>query len=639
MTAPLVELKRTLTPNELAIVSSEMATRRKSVGVVYALWFFLGGLGAHWFYLGERWRALTYWLMAPAVFLVTVVVWGLYPAIACAWIVGVVLAVRLLCEAFTLGRHTERVNVAIESALIAEVTGRRRPVPPAPTDYGGRLDALVHTRAHENRWRRWRRWGLGAALSVPMVIGLVRLLPIQQKPSPAVPVPTLTPEGKQRQELPAPAETPESVRSSSNFVVMPGKLVGNFSLGMTREEILKIAPKPQETFPDRLVYKSQKTGNALVMHVQNNKTVQIDFTSKDFYTREGIHTGNFWDVQYAALFDVQERPGTSPRRTYTLKTGGLTFYDNADSRARAIGVVYAGPQPISEVQSIAGEVVGQVQGAPQQRINGLLAGQISLVKKGGVYEIPVELNGVITLPFVLDTGAAEVHIPADVAVTLYRTGTIRDTDFLPGKMYRLADGSMVSSSRLLLRSLKIGKSHLTDVPASIGAVSSPLLLGQSLLERLGAWSMDSQKQVLTIGARTQPGLATPQGSGGSPPLRSSAPSPIETALASPLSKAVGNTVNNPMPAASVGVPTTTTGDTYIIEYLDPDNLKPRYSTERKVIAVSAGAITVAAKNLQSKTGKARILLFTSEWNLLSSRNPDGSGFDYSPPLKYFDAHR
>ena len=102
MTTPLVELKRTLTPNELAIVSSEMATRRKSVGVVYALWFFLGGLGAHWFYLGERWRALTYWLMAPAVFLVTVVVWGLYPAIACAWIVGAVLAVRLLCEAFTL---------------------------------------------------------------------------------------------------------------------------------------------------------------------------------------------------------------------------------------------------------------------------------------------------------------------------------------------------------------------------------------------------------------------------------------------------------------------------------------------------------------------------------------------------------
>ena len=126
--------------------------------------------------------------------------------------------------------------------------GRRRPVPPAPTDYEGRLDTLVHTRDHENYWHRWGLWGLGAALSVPMVIGLVHLLPIQQKPRPPVPVPTLTPEGKQRPESSASVEAPEPVRSSSNFVVMPGKLVGNFSLGMTREAILKIAPKPQETF-------------------------------------------------------------------------------------------------------------------------------------------------------------------------------------------------------------------------------------------------------------------------------------------------------------------------------------------------------------------------------------------------------
>jgi hypothetical protein len=39
--------------------------------------------------------------------------------------------------------------------------------------------------------------------------------------------------------------------------------------------------------------------------------------------------------------------------------------------------------------------------------------------------------------------------------------------------------------------------------------------------------------------------------------------------------------------------------------------------------------------VKSKTGKARILQFTSEGNLLSSRNQDGSGFDYAPPLKYF----
>jgi len=128
----------------------------------------------------------------------------------------------------------------------------------------------------------------------------------------------------------------------------------------------------------------------------------------------------------------------------------------------------------------------------------LLAENIPLIKKGGVYEIPVEINGVITLNFVLDTGASEVNIPADVALTLYRAGTIKDADFLPGKTYSLADGSQVNSSRFVLRSLKIGQRRITNVAASIGGVSSSLLLGQSFLEKLGAWGIDNKRNILTI---------------------------------------------------------------------------------------------------------------------------------------------
>src|SRR5215510_4092600 len=90
----------------------------------------------------------------------------------------------------------------------------------------------------------------------------------------------------------------------------------------------------------------------------------------------------------------------------------------------------------------------------------LLVENIPLIKKGGVYEVPVEVNGVITLNFVLDTGASEVNIPADVASTLYRAGTITDADFLPGQLYKLADGSTVNSSRFILRSLKMGQRRI-----------------------------------------------------------------------------------------------------------------------------------------------------------------------------------
>src|SRR5690349_10098011 len=97
----------------------------------------------------------------------------------------------------------------------------------------------------------------------------------------------------------------------------------------------------------------------------------------------------------------------------------------------------------------------------------VFAEDIPLIKQGGVYQIPVEINGVITLHFVLDTGAAEVNIPADVALTLYRTGTIRDTDFLPGQTYTLADGSTLNSSRFLLRNLAVGSHRIANIPASV----------------------------------------------------------------------------------------------------------------------------------------------------------------------------
>jgi peptidyl-prolyl cis-trans isomerase B (cyclophilin B) len=126
--------------------------------------------------------------------------------------------------------------------------------------------------------------------------------------------------------------------------------------------------------------------------------------------------------------------------------------------------------------------------------------EISLVKVGGVYALPVEINGVLTLKFVLDSGAAEVNIPADVVLTLVRTGTIKGTDFLPGKTYVLANGSELKSPRFIIRSLRIGSRHVQDVPASVGTLTSSLLLGQSLLEKLGTWGIDTQRQVLVVGA-------------------------------------------------------------------------------------------------------------------------------------------
>ena len=44
---------RDLTSQQLAMVQSEVKGKEKSKGIAYALWFFLGALGGHRYYVGD----------------------------------------------------------------------------------------------------------------------------------------------------------------------------------------------------------------------------------------------------------------------------------------------------------------------------------------------------------------------------------------------------------------------------------------------------------------------------------------------------------------------------------------------------------------------------------------------------------
>jgi len=113
--------------------------------------------------------------------------------------------------------------------------------------------------------------------------------------------------------------------------------------------------------------------------------------------------------------------------------------------------------------------------------------------------VPVRVNGAITLKFVLDSGASDVLIPADVFLTLLRTGTVSESDFLGSQMYSLADGSKLKGSRFLIRELKVGPYVATNVIASVGPVTGDLLLGLSFLSRFGTVTLDNERHVLIQG--------------------------------------------------------------------------------------------------------------------------------------------
>lgn len=127
-----------------------------------------------------------------------------------------------------------------------------------------------------------------------------------------------------------------------------------------------------------------------------------------------------------------------------------------------------------------------------------MAVEIPLHRHGGVYTLQVGINDVYTAPFILDSGASEVTIPADVALSLLRAGTISNRDFLPEEIYRLADGSIVVGSRFNIREIEVGGFRVFNVPAMVVPVTGSLLLGQSFLSRAGHWAIDNERPALVL---------------------------------------------------------------------------------------------------------------------------------------------
>jgi TPR repeat protein len=157
------------------------------------------------------------------------------------------------------------------------------------------------------------------------------------------------------------------------------------------------------------------------------------------------------------------------------------------------------PDQIVEAQRMASEwMPAHEQAVAAPPIRAMDESAVPMVREGGTFKVPVTINGQLTLKFVVDSGAADVSIPADVVMTLFRTGAITDADFLDKQTYQLADGSTVPSQRFMIRTLKVGDNALENVVGSIAPATGSLLLGQSFLGRFKAWSIDNQRRALIL---------------------------------------------------------------------------------------------------------------------------------------------
>lgn len=82
---------------------------------------------------------------------------------------------------------------------------------------------------------------------------------------------------------------------------------------------------------------------------------------------------------------------------------------------------------------------------------------------------------------------------------MMKNGYLSKDDVVGSTYYLDANGNVSEGTKLILRKVTFGNDVLTNVQASVVSNQrAPLLLGQSVLARLGKVEIDNQKRVIRI---------------------------------------------------------------------------------------------------------------------------------------------
>lgn len=124
--------------------------------------------------------------------------------------------------------------------------------------------------------------------------------------------------------------------------------------------------------------------------------------------------------------------------------------------------------------------------------------EIPFTKENGVCKVKCLVND-LPLYFVFDTGASDVTISMVEANFMMKNGYLSDRDVVGSQRYMDANGDISVGTIINLKEVYFGGQSLTNVRASVVRnQKAPLLLGQSVLGRLGKIEIDNSKSLLKI---------------------------------------------------------------------------------------------------------------------------------------------
>lgn len=119
-------------------------------------------------------------------------------------------------------------------------------------------------------------------------------------------------------------------------------------------------------------------------------------------------------------------------------------------------------------------------------------------KAGGTFNVDCSVNG-LALNMIFDTGASDVSISKVEADFMLKNNYLSKNDVKGKQYYQTADGGISEGTVITLKEVRIGDAVLHNVDASVvKSQKAPLLLGESVLQKFGTFTVDNINSKLII---------------------------------------------------------------------------------------------------------------------------------------------
>ncbi len=128
--------------------------------------------------------------------------------------------------------------------------------------------------------------------------------------------------------LGVPASTSDTSSSSTGAtnVIVPGQSCAKIRLGMTKAQVVALLGRPTSESENVICYRTRDKRYFLIIRTNADRVSDVLFNSPAYATASGIAVSNYMHETSRLAFQPPQRPTARPVDIYTLKDGGLSFF-------------------------------------------------------------------------------------------------------------------------------------------------------------------------------------------------------------------------------------------------------------------------------------------------------------------------